>query len=100
MATYLELKGLRSNSDLQDNVEIAASKKAQELIDGATPTAAEIEWANATIQHPEARVPALLNYLLAKNSNATVEQIKNVSDEAIQTAVNGAVDILITGGIV
>ena len=99
MATYLELHGLRSNSDLQDKVSVAVVKKAQSLIDAVTPTTAQITWANDAIDNPKGNAGSLLNYVLAKNSELTSAQIVGASDAAIQTAIDGAVDALIAGSV-
>lgn len=98
MATYAELYELRSDSELRNKVAVAATKKAQSLIDAASPTTAQISWANSAIVDPQAKAGPLLNYLLAANSALTVGQISGVSDANIQTAVNAAVDKLIAGG--
>lgn len=98
MATYLELKALRNNSDLQDKVEVACVKKAQTLIDLATPTAAQITWAQATIRDPQSESGAMLNYILVANSTLTTAQILAASDSAIQGQINDAVDAIIAGG--
>lgn len=99
MATYLEIFGLRSNSDLQEKVAVAVVKKAQALLDGATPTAAEVAWANAAIKDPVGEADSLLNYVLAANSAATVSAITGATDAAIQSNVDTAVDALIAGGV-
>lgn len=95
MATYLELQNLRSNSDLQDKVAVACVKKAQTLIDSTSPTANAITWAEEVLRDPRSKGLEIINYVLAKNSAATVSAIQEASDETIQTAVSGAVDKLI-----
>jgi hypothetical protein len=100
MATYNELFNLRrENTDLLNRVEVAAVKKAQTLIDAASPTAAQVGWALTTITAPRAEADRLLNYVLAANSALTVAQITAASDAAIQTAVNAAVDKIIAAGV-
>jgi hypothetical protein len=98
MATYMELFALRSNSDLQDKVSVAVAKKAQTLLDGETPSAAAVAWAQEAIQSPKTKADALLNYVLVKNSELTAAQISGAADSAIQTNVDAAVDVLISGG--
>lgn len=98
MATYSELWEIRTNSPLRDKVAVAAVIKAQNLLDGATPSAGEVAWAEKAINNPVGVADALLNYVLAKNNAATVSQIVNASDATIQTNVDGAVDALIAGG--
>ena len=99
MATYLELHALRSDSDLQDKVVVAVAKKAQLLLDGATPTTAQVTWAKGALQNPRGTMDYLLNYVLAANSEATSAQISGATDADIQTAVNGAVDAIIAGSV-
>ena len=98
MATYAELFELRSNSPLRNRVAVAIIIKAQSLIDGATPTAAQIAWANAALQGPVDKAGEILNYVLAANKDASESQILDASDSAIQTNVDTAVDALIAGG--
>ena len=98
MATYPELFELRSNSPLKNRVAVAAVVKAQGLIDGVTPTAAEISWANDTLSNPAAKATELINYVLAANKDATVANITGATDAAIQTNVDSAADALIAGG--
>ena len=98
MATYLELFALRSNSDLQDKIAVAVAKKAQALLDGETPTTAAVAWAQEAIQNPKTKADALINYVLVKNSEMTTAQIVAASDAVIQTQVDTAVDVLISGG--
>jgi hypothetical protein len=98
MATYAELYELRANSDLRNKVAVAVAVKAQTLLDAASPTAAQVTWANAAISNPNGKADVLLNYVLAKNKALTVVQINAATDAGIQTAVDGAVDKLIAGG--
>ena len=98
MATYLELFDLRTNSSLKNKVVVAVTKKAQALLDLATPTAGQVTWANEAIFDPTGKASMLLNYVLAANSGQTVANIEGASDSAIQTNVDAAVDKIITGG--
>lgn len=98
MATYLELYELRADVDLRYRVTVAVAVKAQALIDGGTPTTAEITWADAALKNPVAKAIEILNYILAANKSATVSNITGAADTAIQTNVDAAVDALIAGG--
>ncbi len=98
MATYEELYGLRSNSVFLQKVTVAVAKKAQLLLDGGTPTVAEVTWASAAIQSPRSEAEALANYVLAANSTASVGAITGASDSLVQTNVNSAIDAIIAGG--
>jgi len=99
MATYLELFILKSDSDLQDKVSTAIVKKAQALLDGATPSAAEVTWATEALDAPLSKRESALNYVLAANSALTVSAIQSATDVAIQTNVDTAVDVIISGGV-
>lgn len=98
MATYTEIYDLRSNSDLRNKIVVAVAIKAAAILDSATPTAAQIAWAKAAIANPMGQADDLLVYVLAKNAALTAAQITGASDAAIQTAVNGAIDKIISGG--
>ncbi len=99
MATYQELFDLRSDSSLRNKVAVACVKKAQALLAGGTPTANEVARASSTLSSPIAQADKLFAYVLAANSAATVSQIQNATDTAIQTNVDTAADALIAGGI-
>lgn len=99
MATYLELFALRSDSDLQDRVLVATAKKAQSLLDKASPTINEVAWASDAINNPKSKADALLNYVLVKNSAATPVQITGASDATLQGVIDAAVDVIISGGV-
>lgn len=94
MATYDEIYELRSNSSLKNRIAVAVTKKAQAILDSDTPTAGQVEWAEAAISDPIGKAGSLMNYVLAANSSATVNQIITASDSAIQSNINSAVDTL------
>lgn len=93
MATYSDLYNLRNNSDLQNKIRVAVIVKAQQLIDG-TPTANQLAWARTAIASPDSVAGELLNYVLAANKASSVAAIQGASDNAIQTNVDAAVDVL------
>lgn len=96
MATYAEIFDLRSHDVLRNKIAVAACVKAAALIDGATPTAAQIAWAKAVIADPIPTADGLLKYLLAKNNTLTVAQLTATTDAAAQTAVSAAVDKILS----
>tara|TARA_Y100000310_G_C20582742_1_gene763822 strand:+ start:407 stop:706 length:300 start_codon:yes stop_codon:yes gene_type:complete len=98
MATYAELFELHSNSPLRNKVAVAVVVKAQDLIDGATPTADEITWADAALGSPSSKAKEILNYVLAKNKGSDIATILAASDATIQSNIDTAVDALIAGG--
>ena len=99
MATYSELFGLRTNTDLRNKIAVACTKKAQALVDQASPSADELAWANTVFSAPLAMADKIMAYVLAANSSATTSQIANATDAAIQTNVDAAAAKLIAGGI-
>lgn len=98
MATYTEIFDLRRDTDLRNKIAVAVAIKAQSLLDGATPTAAQVAWAKEAIANPIDKADSLMVYVLAKNAGLTTTQITGATDAAIQTAVNGAIDKIISGG--
>lgn len=99
MATYSELYDLFSNSDLVNKTAVAVIKKAQAILDEASPTVAEVDWAKEALLNPYGKGEELLRYVLASNSASTVAQILAATDATIQTNVDTAVDKINTGGV-
>lgn len=95
MATLLELKGLFKDSDLHDKVQSALIIAAQNVLDG-TPTAAEQTYAAHIFNNPASESKKALMSVLAANSSATVSQIQNATDAAIQTNVTAVLPVLTT----
>lgn len=99
MATYQELYDLGSNSALRNKIAVAVAIKAQTILDEASPTVAEVEWAKEALNAPLREADILMHYVLAANRAATTGQIVGATDSAIQTNVNAAVDKIISGGV-
>jgi hypothetical protein len=99
MSTYTELFDLKNNSALRNKIAVACVKKAQTLLDAATPTANEVAWSSNTLNNPIQQADKIMSYVLVANSTATVSQITGATDSAIQSNVDSAVDALIAGGI-
>ena len=98
MATYAELFDLKSNTVFRNKVAVAVVVKAQGLLDGGTPTHAQIDWAVEAIRAPMGKASELVNYVLAANKNLDTATILAASDSAIQTNVDAAVDAIVAGG--
>ena len=94
MATYIELFGLKDDSDLQDKVAVAIAIKAQAIRDLGAPTQGQRDWANDVAADPVAEVGRVLWIVLAVNKDATVPQISGATDANIQAAVDAAVDFI------
>lgn len=98
MATYSELFDLKTDTSFRNKVSVAATIKSQSLIDGVTPTSAEITWANNTLIAPLSRANTLVNYVIAANDGLSVAAIQGATDADIQSNVDAAADALIAGG--
>lgn len=96
MATYLELFALKNDSDLQDKVAVAIVKAAQAiLVTNPTPSSDRVAWAATVNANPGQQGKQALMFVLAANSSASVSQILNSTDAAIQTNIDDLVDGLI-----
>lgn len=95
MATYNELQGLFSDSDLVARTQVAVVIAANNLAAGATPTAADKAWAAAVFDNPGNEARKALMSVLAENSSATVAQIQAATDATLQNNVNAIVPILV-----
>lgn len=99
MATYNELYQISTGeilSDLRERVAVAALVKAELVSSEVSPPQSRLEWAREALNDPLGKVGFLLNYMLAVDNAATVAAITGVSDAALQTRVNTAVDKLFT----
>lgn len=94
MASYQELRGLFSDSDLMEKTEVAVVVAANNLVGGA-PTAAEKAWIAAVFANPGAEAQKALMNVLAANKGLAVSAIQSASDSALQTNVNAVVPTLV-----
>ena len=97
MATYLELYTLRGNVDLQQRISIALTIAADAIRTETASTnghALRIAWAKEVLNGLGGESEKTLRLLLAANKGLTVAQIQGASDSAIQTNVDGVVNIL------
>lgn len=97
MATYAEIYTLATAgaSVLQQKIGVALTVRAMSYVDGASPTAPQLNWAKECLQNPDTFSPIFLRALLAKNRASTTSQILAVSDTDMQTAVDGVVNTLL-----
>ena len=95
MATLLELRGLFSDSDLQDRVEAALIISAQGLLDAPTPPANDQKYAAQVFANPRAEARKALMSVLAANESATLAQIQGATDAAIKTNVDAVIADLV-----
>lgn len=95
MASLLELQSLFIDSDLQDKAEAALIIGAWGLIDAASPTVAEQNWAAEAFANTTAQAKLAVKAVLAANNAATVAQIQAADDATIQTNVDDVIPALV-----
>jgi len=93
MATLQELRGLFTDSDLQEKVQAALIISVQAILEG-TPSADEQRYAAHVFSGPKAEADKALMSLLGTNADATVAQILGAADAAIQINVDDVVATL------
>ena len=92
MATLTELVTLFSDSGLRNRITAAAIIKAQTVLVDASAPAARKAWAESCLTNTNSMVELLFKYVLAASKAASLANITGASDEAIQSAVNAAID--------
>ena len=96
MASLEELynlgQGNTSTNTLLNKVTAAIAVKAHAITQEASPNQVRRDWALEALGGPDTDARRILNYVLAANAGATVEQIEGATDTAIQTNVDAAVD--------
>lgn len=100
MATYIELRQLYSHSGLKNRIEVAvvvAAEKIRTEASDAPNHVNRLTWAKATFSGPGRVAEQMLMALLAANRASTVQQLIDVTDEGLQTAVENAVNIFADG---
>lgn len=100
MATYTELFGLRANDSLRNKIIVACIIAAEAIRNEAAETANHanrLVWAAAVFASPTSEAERMLWAVLAQNAAQSVATITGATDAAIQTAVNGAVNVFATG---
>lgn len=96
MATYAELLQAAGNSDLLARIRVACIVSAEQIRTEAGATANHAQrmvWAKAVFENPEREALRMLWAVLAQNRSATLSQIINATDAAVQTAVDAAVNV-------
>jgi len=100
MATYIELFNLAGASALRNRVAVAytiAAEAVRTEDEGTANHANRILWAKGVFENPGTEAGRMLAAILAQNKDLTVAQIQGVTDAALQTAVNNAVNVFATG---
>ena len=100
MAEHIELRQLFSDGDLKNKVEVAcviAAGKIRIEDAGVDNHANRLVWARRVFDGPHDIRDPMLMVLLADNSEVSIEVIRAVSREALQSLVDGAVDFFADG---
>lgn len=101
MATYDELLTIATTGDvLIRKMRVAAVIAAEKIRTEADTTpnhANRLKWAKATFQNGESAARDLLWIVLAQNKAVTSAAILAATDATVQTAVDGAIDVLAQG---
>ena len=96
MATYLELRQVSTDSDLQDKVTVAITVAANAILNedpGTSNHANRLIWAKDAFNNPRGLMPGVMAAVISANKDAIVANILGASDATIQTAVDAAVDL-------
>lgn len=99
MATYNELREIaegENGADIRNRLAMAVAIKAHAILQTATPSQAEKDWALEALQKPHTKVDEMVFYLVADNAAQTVAAILVVTDAVMQARVNDAVDALVS----
>lgn len=97
MATYLELRDLVNNADLNNKVSVAIRVAVLSIADEATSTpghADRFAWASKALGNSESLIGQVTWLVLVKNKAATVPQIQGATDASIQNNVNQVINLL------
>lgn len=100
MATYAEIFALNSNLSLKERVSVACVVAAETIrieADTVGNHANRLLWAKRVFENPMAEAGRMLPVLLAQNRAASAAAIEGATDEALQTAVDAAVNVFATG---
>ena len=96
MASYLDLYGASSDGDMINRCASAIMKAAENVMTAETPIANDIVWANYVSTNAKDEGKQAYKFWLAGSpSGVTIEEIKKVSDEDLQTKVDALAPFLI-----
>lgn len=100
MATYMELRLLFGDGELLNRIEVACIVAAETIRveDGDTTNhSSRLGWAEAAFTNPNAIRERMLKALLAANKDQDVATIRAVTDVALQSLVDGTIDLFADG---
>lgn len=99
MATHAQIHAILDDSTaraLKMSVIAACIKKAAAIAANGASTAGAISWAKDILRNPDQLSTAVYNFVIADNAAATNVEIRSLSDVAVQTSVDKAVDTLLS----
>lgn len=94
MATYQELRGLFTDSDLFEKMEVAIIISANNLI-ATSPTINDKAWAAHVFTSPGTEAGKALMAIIAENATLSTAQILAATDSTIQTKIDAITPILV-----
>lgn len=97
MATYTEIYSLMQDGDLLGRTAVALVVAADAIRANGSATVAQHKWATQVLGSPIAWAPRALALALVQNKTLALLQLKAASDAALQSAVDGAVTMLVAG---
>lgn len=98
MAKYTELRELYNDGPLNNTIQVAVAVAIDEITSRADPlpTNDELVWSDYATGSISGVSKQVLQIVLAKNKDLTVEAIKGAGDGSFQTNVNDIIPGLIT----
>jgi len=102
MATYVELRALMDDNDLENRCQVACIVAANTIQteDAGTPNHDNrLAWAEKAYGNPAALAAKVQMAVLAANKDATVAQIQGSTDAQLQTKVDEAIDVFAQNGV-
>lgn len=97
MATYQELYALSQDQNMIQKVTMAIAIAAEDIRSEPEETPNHIQrvaWAQRALLNPDGMARQVLLIALAQNAAISVEAIQQASDEALLSAVNSAIALL------
>ena len=98
MATLKEIYdfvGSADSSDLRNKIVAALVVRSMAIVNDGASTAEQNNFARSCLQNPKQYEATAINAIMGEYAALTIEQIRDASDEDIQTAVTKVVDQLL-----
>lgn len=100
MATYAELLGAYEDEALMKKIRVAvwvAADVVRGELDVTPNHAQRVKWAARALKEPDVEAQRIMRAVLAQNRGIALSAILTASDNAVQTAVNNALDLVALG---